>query len=619
MTGFSLIPVKDLRTIKRLPPTIRGTVYEAMLQAVSEELAIWRASIEEVKTTFYDVDLVDVSRLEDIAEMFGVPFIANIRSGIDWMREEVRSIPFKIFYKGTTTLYYSFITAVDRLGEVYIYTYRVDLNGIARSMLPPFNEAAIVTQNKPFRHRSRGDFSGVVKSFISLDNGYYLDSTGAIWHLDTEFSEISTNHIGIEYWIDRLIERSIVDENGEAQEFLMTKEYLDFLNKSMEFGRRAKEVSHIGSQLNIQTDKSGLYNAFDPSMEYSVPDLKLKIAARADFSDHVHSVFDLTHAEFGLGMREIASVQKPDIPFPTDLAYRIAKVPVLFKEHYENDEFIGASGEYLGQTIQETKLLSGTEWFDGVNKNFSFFIPMSPIQKGNCKFEFRIPNEISPYVVEDDKKGGCLSIYAKGAIDYITGSGSLTTDFDYGTSEFITKEAGETDRTHFVQQLISETSDVILTPESLWLYFMIGDGVNQRMYLAHDDGNGRFIHPMIVNGTIDYETRIVDVSFIASLVDPDVKPFKCAYSYHINYALPEGTELWISYYFTQQVISITEAGFRSHDGTLVIYATFPPMEFVSNRYHCNFLVLVKKLVQEKALFKQVSDESKYNELGESTP
>jgi hypothetical protein len=99
---------------------------------------------------------------------------------------------------------------------------------------------------------------------------------------------------------------------------------------------------------------------------------------------------------------------------------------------------------------------------------------------------------------------------------------------------------------------------------------------------------------MIVDGTIDYETRVIDVLFAASLVASDIKPFKCAYSYHVDYALPEGTELWLSYCFTRQVTSITEAGIRSRDGTLVVYATFPSMEFVSNMYGCHFLALVKK-------------------------
>jgi hypothetical protein len=118
--------------------------------------------------------------------------------------------------------------------------------------------------------------------------------------------------------------------------------------------------------------------------------------------------------------------------------------------------------------------------------------------------------------------------------------------------------------------------------------------------LVQDDGLGRFYHPKIINGSINYQTRILDVMFTDPLVDPEIKPFRCNYSYHIDYTLPEGTELWARYYFTQQNISITEAGFRSRDGTLIIYATFPPLEFSSTKYHCNFLALVKKNVNPQS-------------------
>jgi hypothetical protein len=123
---------------------------------------------------------------------------------------------------------------------------------------------------------------------------------------------------------------------------------------------------------------------------------------------------------------------------------------------------------------------------------------------------------------------------------------------------------------------------------------MTGEGANQRMYLARDDGNGQFVHPQIVSGTVDYSSRIVDIAFKLPVAAPSIKPFKCGYSYRVNFALPEGAELRASYYFTRQTVSITEAGFRSRDGTLIIYATFPPIEFSSNKYHCNFLALVRR-------------------------
>jgi hypothetical protein len=592
-----VVPVKNLRTVKRIPPAIRGTVYEAMLQAVSEELAIWRAGIGEAGASFYDIDLSGRDRLTALANEFGVPFIATVKNDLAWLREEVRAIPFKIFYKGTTTLYAAFIASVDRMGEIFVYTYREDLRGLARSMLPPFSEAESVPQNKPFRHRSRGDFSGTAKTWISLDDGYNLDAGESLWRLDTSSSEISTNHIGIEYWIDRIIQREKIEGNQSVfEELLMTKEYLDYMDTCMEFGRRTKEVPHIGSQLSARTDLTGLFNSFDPAMEYSVPDLKLKIAARPDLLDHAPTAYDIEYAEFGAGGHEIASVQNPGVPFPADLQSRVARVPVLFRDHYSGDNYIGAGGEYLGQTIQEIKLLSGIRWFNGANKNFEFTLPAVPVQRGNIVFEFVLPESEDSivYRIEDDKRGGLLSPHGKGMINYETGEGSLTTDFEYSTSEMITEQpAGEDDRKHFVHELAPGTLTA-LTPESVALSFMTGDGGDQRMYLARDDGNGHFFHPRILAGTVNYSTRIVDVTFKSPVADPSVKPFKCGYSYRVNFSLPEGAELRASYYFTRQTVSITEAGFRSRDGTLIIYATFPPIEFSSNKYHCNFLALVRR-------------------------
>ena len=151
---------------------------------------------------------------------------------------------------------------------------------------------------------------------------------------------------------------------------------------------------------------------------------------------------------------------------------------------------------------------------------------------------------------------------------------------------------------HFIQELAKESSTVGITPKSIWLSFVIGKGFNQKVYLVQDtpesNETGIFIHPKIVRGTINYKKKIIDILFTDALVDKFIKPFKCSYSYRVNHAFPKGTELWANYYFTQLLVSITEAGFRSRDGTLVMYATFPPLEFTSTKYHLNFMALVKK-------------------------
>jgi hypothetical protein len=145
-----------------------------------------------------------------------------------------------------------------------------------------------------------------------------------------------------------------------------------------------------------------------------------------------------------------------------------------------------------------------------------------------------------------------------------------------------------------MQEIVEGSETVILNPGSIWLSFMTGTGVTKRMWLVQDDRHGKFVHPKIKFGKIDYQTRVLDIQFTELLVDKDIQPFKCTYTYPVNYALPAKTELWANFYFTQDITLITEAGLRSRDGTLVVYATFPPMEFVSNKYHCDFIALVKK-------------------------
>ena len=599
-----LNPAKDLKTIKRFPPSLRGTIYESMLEAVSEELSIWRDSIHEQKTSFYDVDSMSLERLTEICGTFGVPFVTSVKSDMTFLREEVRSIPFKIYYKGTPTLYKSFFYAIDRYGEMFIYVYRADIKNIMRSMLEPFDDAFLTPPNLPFRHRSRGDFSGSIEDWLTLDSGLFLDAGDALWRLDTSATEISTNHIGLEYFIDRIITRKDKDPVTGMEtinDYLMTKEYLDYINQSMEFARRTKEVPHIGSQLSIQTDVSGLCNFFDPDSEYTIPSLKLKAVTRPDFFDLVSTPHDITHIEFGVKKRNVPSVQNPDVDFPDDLASKVCSVPVLFKNQLNDAHFIGAIGEYLGQSLNGFKVLEGSA-FNGNLQTFDFELPFAPIQRGNIKLEFRLPTgEILP--ITDDFRGSFISLNGSGTIDYKTGACHLTTKFNY--SQVDNMEPGiqsETElankRKHCIYTLPNGASVV---PGSAWITFTIGEGASQRTYMVNDTPNpgvnptcGTFSHSFVKHGIIDYSTKMIDITFVSALVESTVKPFTCKYCFPIDYTLPAGTILLASYFFTQQSILITEAGFRDKDGVLLNYATFPPFEFNSTAYHLDLMILVKK-------------------------
>lgn len=592
------VSVKDLKTIKRLPPSLRGSIYEAALESVSEELAVWREAIKEQKTAFYDVDKMSLERLTEISGTFGVPFDASAASGEYFQREEVRAIPFKIYYKGTPSLYKSFFYAVDRYGEVFVYVYQVEVDSIVRSMLGPFDDAYRTPPNLPLRHRSLEDFGGSVIARPKLDDRLYLDDGNGLWTLDMQEVEISTNHIGLEYFIDRIIarkDRDLLTGVETENEYLMTKEYLEYMNRSVEFARRAKEVPHIGAQLSIQTDAGGLCNSYDSSSEYSIPSLKLKAVTRPDYFGKVSSPHDISFVEFGVGKKDVASVQNPGTPFPTDLASKICSVPVAYRDQLEGSAFIGAVGQYLGQSLNEFKVLDGSA-FDGALQDFDFTLPFAPIQRGGVSLEFHSPaGDILP--VSDDRKGLLTSLNGGGTVDYKTGRCHISTKFDCPQEDNMEMPAslGNLDptegRTHFTRALRGGAST---TPGSLTLTFTSGVGAEQRTYMVNDDGMGRFVHPAIQSGVIDYAAKTVDVIFTSPLIDPAIKPFYCKYSFPIDFTLPAGTELLASYFFTRQSVYITEAGFRSKDGDLLNYATFPPIELNSNAYHLNFMVLVKR-------------------------
>ena len=613
-----LVPSKDLKTTKRFPPSLRGTIYESMLEAVSEELSVWRDQIFEQKTSFYNVDKMSLERLIEISGTFQVPFMTDVKSDLTFLQEEVRSIPFKIYYKGTPTLYKSFFYAINRYGEMFIYVYRADINNIMRSMLAPYEEAFLTPPNLPFRHRSRGDFSGSVEDWLKLDSDLFLDAGDALWKLDTSTAEVSTNHIGLEYFVDRVISRKDFDPiTGIEKEndYLMTREYLDYINRNMEFGRRAKEVPHIGSQLSIQAEASGLCNSYDPTSEYTIPSLKLKAVVHKDFFSLVNSGYDITHVEFGIGSQKVASVENQNVPFPTKLNSRVCTIPVLFKDMLTDGHFVGAIGEYLGQSLSSFEILDESH-FNGVDQNFDFVLPFAPIQRGNVTVEFRLPSGESLFV-SDDRRGDFLSIHGRGTIDYKTGECFITTKFDFTQIDSMEPvlEPGQPDttegRTHFTHTLEGGTT---INPESVWLTFTTGKDADQRTFMVNDTPNdaktiGTFIHPSIKQGTINYSTKTVEIFFKNPLVPEDIKPFTCRYSFLIDYVLPQGTVLLASYFFTQQSIFITEAGFRSKDGVLLNYATFPPLEFNSTAYHLAFMFLVQKAEETES-----SEESEESQI-----
>ena len=568
----------ELKTEKRIPPAIKRTVFQAFVESISEEILELRKHIGWEKTSFFNVDTMAYERLIAISETFGVPFSTIVRNDIEFLRQEVKNIGFKLFYKGTPTLYKSFFASIDRIGQVFIYIYSSASDQLFRSIKIPMDSARVTDKNLPFLFESKNDYSGKIENWLTLDDGLIIDNS-PVWRLDTSNSLMSSNHIGFEYFIDRIIER-------KGKEYLMTNEYLMYIMENVEWGRRCKEVPHVGSQLSIQTDLSGLTNKNFPGAEYSVPSLKLNVVGNPQLLNKIASKYDLVTAKFGIGTQVLPSTQNPSIPFPTDLNYPIAEAAIMTSDIWEDSTYIGATCEYIGQEVKRIKI---PFTFNGTDTHFEFTLPMAPIRRGNVCIA--VKNELNQELYEtlDDRRGIFSSKFMQGTIDYETGHCVLDTKFDYRVNNtFLEKECVKPNDKDLWEFEIEVPTPAI--KGSVELNYTI----KNKAYKVFDKKDGTFESPdgSIVASEINYTTGKVSVRFVSPLQeDLFVK-----WSYHVNWVPNGNNTLYASYFFVLNTIDITEFGLYNPDGVLLAYATFPPLEFSSTNFHCNFTILVDKTI-----------------------
>lgn len=588
----------DIRTIKKLPPSLKGTFWEKLVSALQEELQEYRDEKVNIKALLFDIDNMGVDRLKQLSSMLGVYYDASINGDEAFLRREVEAVPFKILYKGTAILYKSFAKSLGRTGEMFIYFFKSSSNSLVRDSKSPLLTLPSHDPTTPFTLSSDENYTGFVQNDLMIDSDLILDveSEGVVWTLDTSNSEISSNHFALEYVIDRTITKQVRNINDILvdKEFLMTQEYLAYLSGNVEFGRRAKEVPHIGSQLTLITDLSGFVDAASPGSAYSLPDIKAKIVANPDMFTIVSSIYDASYLEFGVGTQPLSTRASP-LAFPTDLVSRVGRTYLLYDERWEDSQWMAASAEYLGQQINYLVIVNTglPESPDGSKTHFEFTLPYAPVQRGNVKITFQW--DATDRVLFDDRKGKLISDFGTGTIDYLTGECTLDMDFTHTVSPDIAVAPAydDPDYPNKLEYSFSwDSASNPLIPGSCWIYFTIGDGVAQRKYAVQDNGTGNFVDLKIASSNIDYNLKTVTITF----TDPLTPQTELTGKYAYNRICPPDINSIITadYYFTNRIMEITEVGIFSKEHELLAYANFPPLEFASVQNHCNMMFTIKK-------------------------
>lgn len=248
-----------MNLVKLLPISMRTPFWEQLIEALQEELELYRTDRVNPKWDFFDLRKLEESgnreQLLEIAKTFGYKPDLTLNSDISFLRSEVESIPFRIQRRATPLTYNYIFNTIPWSGEVALLYW----NGVRliRTLDAAFLD---FIENTPKPIAIKGStLPGFLQESLSLDftPTLYLDSDNFPWTLDQSRSRISTSHILVEYTANQII------KDASGQDALITKKYLDYLWSSVNANRKVTDTPHIALQLSARTDRSGVYNIFE--------------------------------------------------------------------------------------------------------------------------------------------------------------------------------------------------------------------------------------------------------------------------------------------------------------------------------------------------------------------
>lgn len=577
---------------KKLPPNMRSQFWIDLIDAIEEESnEVTKPKIAE-KANLYNIEEMDYERLLEVSELLSLPFDVSINNDIEFLRQEIKAIPFRVKWKATVKLFKSFFNAIKRNGNVYVYYY--DGMNLVRDTESLLYSITGHIPNLPYNHLSKDNFSGSIITQLKLDSGLKLDDG---WQLDNAAVKRNTNHFALEIFLDTHFfsgtegsapDSGLYPSTGLAPSpslppsqtlaplpriaYLITPEFFSYLYTNVQESKKIINVVHVGCQLNCVVDNSRFYNSY--GSQYTVPELLLN-GVTTDFMTGVTSVDDLKYIEFGVDQR--GSLPSTDLSGtqPDALREKVARIEIIAQEKWEEDDWYGVTALYHGNSINDVVVGTG----DGTTTEFNKYLSYFPLKRGNITVTF-ISDAIT-YQLKDDKFGNLVGDSGEGTIDYNTGFLDMTTNLYIASTEVL--GVGNNVETHFtysnpVAKRPVKTGSVIIR------YI-----INGTTYIATDNGSG-VITGVSCTGTITYASGAFDLTFaIAPLGD-----ISLIYEYQ-KIAIPDnGTDIIVDYFYENTSTYIREAGVIDSLGNLVAYATFPRISFKDFNNHLNLSFIIKK-------------------------
>lgn len=641
----------SLRMSRKLPVSMRNEFWTALIDSTETEVTRLRQKAEE-KKLLYNVTYSDYDRILELASLFyntdtgyikvlskalTADFGYTTSQVLAYLKAEILDLPYRLKNK-TTLKYYQSVFAffVFRMDyEITLYAVQTPPGGesryLARELMDPtfIIEETLFTDDlaepiaDPIQavgynqgttyitsQKTPGTYYGITSGDPTLDPT--IDSTldlTVLGSLDQSTSELrtTTKHIAFEAVLNQLLTKS------DGTQYLMTTEIESYIYALIHYYRQVSEVPHIGMQLTVAIDKSGV---FDSMSDESVPELHLNCFQRPLYAEALTDVSELSYIKFGTGSHPVANMpSKLIIPFiyPEDIAapFALAKVAIIPDEKFADWNSWRAIAEYTGQSFMEFPLHSalgfalgaigcvGSGAFDGINQVFTGTLPvtgeytMTPIVSKSVKFKVR--DTASPYdgfTITDDGNGVLTSSTMSGTINYSTGAYSLT-------SLFTSKRSAVLDNTTVgidgVWSPLPLGAGEAFVNGSVSVSFVLTIGTTSVKYYAVDNGDGtlgRTNCGYITSSVITHETGAISITFSETCI---LSGIVLTYNHEVNIAYANTYVLEIEKLYSQRAsMYITEAGLFDVNDHMVSYMSFPKIELASNKFHVNIGFFLKR-------------------------
>jgi hypothetical protein len=258
------------RLVNRLHKLLKTDFWIEFMRAIAKEFEYLEADIE-YKKNFNVISEQNSDRLLQIASKFGYDPNLVLFNDEDYLREEVRSITYRIKNKSTLNGYLIAFKKSGLDGQLFSIFY----DGMKLIRDIDFD----TTLEELGLHIGGTPFLGVTPTIypayflnltIGLDDDLELDSDPT-WYLDQGLVKKSTQHLAIEYKSDKLY-------TLEGEEYMFLPDYCFYLHQEVNYNRETTTIPHPGVNISFITDQTGYFNSNNRSSDYTIDILKTQTA-----------------------------------------------------------------------------------------------------------------------------------------------------------------------------------------------------------------------------------------------------------------------------------------------------------------------------------------------------